>query len=122
MSILHWVKIFSRGLSEDDKKEELFKRLKNIENKIKDENKEELKPVKNEEQSEVLKNESTVDDKKPKEIVLLKGKLNYIFKNFGSNFNITGKTFLIKLAKDEEKIDYNNLFFSKDDKSVVKDF
>ena len=28
--------------------------------------------------------------------------------------------FLIKLAKDEKKIDYNNLFFSIDDKSVVK--
>ena len=63
-----------------------------------------------------------MDDKKPKEIVLLKDKLDYIFKNFGSNFNNTGKTFLIKLAKDEEKIDYNNLFFSIDDKSVVNDF
>ena len=122
LSILHWVKIFNRGLREDDKKEELFKRLKNIENKIKDENKEELKPIKNKEQSQVLKDESTVDDKKPKEIVLLKDKLDYIFKNFGSNFNNTGKTFLIKLAKDEEKIDYNNLFFSIDDKSVVNDF
>ena len=62
-----------------------------------------------------------MDDKKPKEIVLLKDKLDYIFKNFGSNFNSTGKHFLIKLAKDEEKIDYNNLFVSIDDKSVVKD-
>ena len=41
-------KIFNKGLSEDDKKEGLFKRLKNIENKIKDENKKELKPIKNE--------------------------------------------------------------------------
>ena len=32
-------KIFNKGLSKDDKKEGLFKRLKNIENKIKDENK-----------------------------------------------------------------------------------
>ena len=46
-------KIFNKGLSEDDKKEGLFKRLKNIENKIKDESKKELKPIKNEEQSEV---------------------------------------------------------------------
>ena len=59
-------------------------------------------------------------DKKPKKIVLLKDKLDFIFKNFGSNFNNTGKKFLIKLAKDEKKIDYNNLFFSIDDKSVVK--
>ena len=60
-------------------------------------------------------------DKKPKKIVLLKDKLDFIFKNFGSNFNNTGKKFLIKLAKDEKKIDYNNFFFSIDDKSVIKD-
>ena len=114
-------KKFNRGLSEDDKKEGLFKRLKNIENMIKDENEKELKPIKNEEQSEVLKDESTVDDKKPKKIVLLKDKLDYIFKNFGSNFNSNWKNFLIKLAKDEKKIDHNNLFFSIDDKSVAKD-
>ena len=59
-------------------------------------------------------------DKKPKKIVLLKDKLDFIFKNFGSNFNNTGKKFLIKLAKDEKKIDYNNLFFKIDDKSIVR--
>ena len=36
-------KIFNRGLSEDDKKERLFKRLINIENKIKVENKKKIK-------------------------------------------------------------------------------
>ena len=46
----------------------MFKRLKNIENKIKNENKQELEPIKNEEQSEVLKDESTVADKKPKKL------------------------------------------------------
>ena len=60
-------------------------------------------------------------DKKPKEIVLLKDKLDFIFRNFGSNFNSTGKKFLIKLAKDEKKIDYSNFFFFEtDDKLVVK--
>ena len=59
-------------------------------------------------------------DKKPKKIVLLKDELDFIFKNFGSNFNSTGKNFLKKLAKDEKKIDYNNLCFSIYDKSVVK--
>ena len=59
-------------------------------------------------------------DKKSKEIVLLKDKLNFIFKNFVSNFNRTGKKFLTKLAKDKEKIDYNNFIFEIDDKSVVK--
>ena len=52
--------------------------------------------------------------------MLLKDELDYIFKNFGSNLNSTGKKFLIKLAKDEKKIDYNNLFFEINDKSVVK--
>ena len=61
-------------------------------------------------------------DKKPKEIVLLKDKLDHIFKNFGSNhiFLFSIFFFLIKLAKNEKKIDYNNLLFSIDDKSVVK--
>ena len=74
----------------------------------------------NEEQSELLKDESTVVDKKSKEIMLLKDKLDFIFKNFDSNFNSTGKKFLIMLAKDEKKIDNNNLFFEIDDKSVLK--
>ena len=114
-------KIFNKGLDKDDQKEGLFKRLKNIEGKIKGENKKESEPIKNEEQSEVLKDESTVADKKPKEIVLLKDKLDFIFRNFGSNFNSTGKKFLIKLAKDEKKIDYSNFFFFEtDDKLVVK--
>ena len=43
-------KIFNNRLSEDNKKERLFKRLKNIENKVKDENNKELEPIKNEEQ------------------------------------------------------------------------
>ena len=84
-------KIFNKGLNKNDQKEGLFKRLKNFENKIKDENKKELEPIKNEEQLEVLKDESTVADKKPKEIVLLKDKLDFTFKTFGSNFNNTGK-------------------------------
>ena len=55
-------KIFNRGLDKDDKEEGLFKRLKNIESKIKSENKKESELTKNEEQSEVLKDESTVAD------------------------------------------------------------
>ena len=82
----------------------MFKRLKNIENKIKSENKKESEPIKNEEQLAVLKDESTVANKKPKETVLLKDELDFIFKIFGSNFNNTGKKFLVKLAEDKEKI------------------
>ena len=114
-------KIFNKELSEDDKKEGLFKRLKDIENDIKDKNKKDSEPIKNEDQSEVLKDESTVTDKKPKEIVLLKDKLNFIFKSFDQNFNTTGKNFLKKLAKNEKQIDYNNLFFEIDNWSFVKD-
>ena len=55
-------------MSADDKKKILFKRLKNIENKIKIEDKKESELIKNEEQSEVLKDESTMVDKKPKNI------------------------------------------------------
>ena len=58
--------------------------------------------------------------KKSKEIMLLKDKLDFIFKNFDSNFNSTGKKFLTKVAKDEKKIDYNNLLFEIVDKSFVK--
>ena len=36
--------------------------------------------------------------KEPEKIVLLKDRLDYIFENFSSNFNSTGKNFLVKLA------------------------
>ena len=115
-------KIFTEGLDKDeDKKEGLLKRLKNIEGKIKGENEKESKPIKNEEQSGVLKDQSAMADKKLKETVLLKNKLDYIFKNFGSNFNSIGKNVLKKLAKDEKNIDYNNLLFEIYDKFVAKD-
>ena len=90
--------------------------------KTKSKNKKESEPIKNEEQSEVLKDQlTTTDKKKPKEIVLLKDKLDYILENFGSNFNSTGKNFLKKLAKDEKEIDYNDLFFEMDD-PIIKSF
>ena len=41
-------------------------------------------------------------DKKPKEIVLFKDKLDHKFNHFGSNCNSTGKNFIIKLAQDEK--------------------
>ena len=87
-------KIFNKGLDKDDQKEGLFKRLKNIEGKIKSKNKKESEPIKNEEQSKIVKDESTVTDKKSKETVLLKDKLDFIFKNVDQNFNRTGNNFL----------------------------
>ena len=104
--------MFNKNVSENDKTEGLFKRLENIEGKTKSKNKKESEPIKNEEQSKIVKDESTVADKKSKEIVLLKDKLHFVFG--------TGKKILKKLAKDLEKIDYNNLLFEIDDKSVNK--
>ena len=52
--------------------------------------------------------------------MLLKDKLDFIFKNFDQNFDNAGKHFPKKLAKDEKIIDYNNLFFETDDKSALK--
>ena len=47
-------KIFNKGLDKDDQKEGLFKRLKNIEDKIKNEDKNKLEPIKNEGQSKIV--------------------------------------------------------------------
>ena len=40
-------KVFNEGLGKEDKKEELLKRLKNIEDTTKDQIKSQLKPIKN---------------------------------------------------------------------------
>ena len=56
-----------------------------------------------------------------KEILLLRDKLDFIFKNFDQNFNNAGKNFLKILPRMKKKINYNNLFFEIDDKSVNKD-
>ena len=100
-------------MKEEDKKEGLLKRLKNIEDK----NKEQLDEIKY--QGERQPNMVNEKRKEPRKIVLLKDRLDYIFTNFSANFNSTGKNFLKKLAKYEEKIDYNNLFFEIDD-SVIR--
>ena len=114
-------KDFTKGLGDkDDKKEGLFKRLKNFEDKIKTKNKEQSEPINNEEQSEAIKDQSTIADNKPKKIVLVKDRLGNIFDNFDSNFNNTGKNFLKRIAKDEKEIDCDNLFFKINDKFFVK--
>ena len=81
------------------KKKDCLRDKKNNENKIKGENKKESEPIKNEEQLEVLKDESTIADKKPKEIMLLKDKLDFIFKNFDSILKVLEKIFLKSLLK-----------------------
>ena len=86
-----------------------MKRLKNIEGK----NEEQLDGIKY--QGERQSNMVNEKRKEPRKIALLKDRLDYIFTNFSSNFNSTEKNFLKKLAKDEENIDYNNLFFEIDD-------
>ena len=97
-------KIFNRALDKNDQKEKLFKRVENTADKIKSKNKTETEPIENGEQSEVLKDESTMANKKPKKIVLLKDQLDFIFKNFGSSFNSTGKAFLAKFVKFEKRL------------------
>ena len=42
--------------------------------------------------------------KSQKKLLLLNNELDYIFKNFGSNFSGTGRKFLIKVAKDEKRL------------------
>ena len=113
-------KILIKGQIKMIKRKDCLKGQKILKARLKAKIKRNQNQLKNEEQSELLKDESTVVDKKSKEIVLLKDKLNFIFKNFDSNFNSTGKKFLIMLANDEKKIDNNNLFFEIDDKSVAK--
>ena len=98
-------KFFNKGLKEEEKKEGLLKRLKNIEDK----NKEQLDEIKY--QGERQPNMVNEKRKEPRKIVLLKDRLDYIFTNFSSNFNNTGKNFLKKIAEDEKKIDHNDLFF-----------
>ena len=56
--------------------------------------------------------------KESRKIVLLKDRLDYIFTNFTSNFNSTGKNFLKKLAKYKEKIGYSNLFSEIEDPDI----
>ena len=48
-------KIFNKELNKDDQGDGLFKKFKNIENKIKDENKKELKPIKMKNNQKYLK-------------------------------------------------------------------
>ena len=67
--------------------------------KIKNEDKKELEPIKNEEQSKIVKDESTVTDKKPKEIVLLKDKLELYLKILAKILIILEKMFLKRLVK-----------------------
>ena len=42
--------------------------------------------------------------------MLLKDRLDNIFRNFGLNFNNARKKFLKKLDKDEKEIGYDNFF------------
>ena len=58
-------------MKEKDKKDGVLKRLKNIESKIEGKNKEKL---------EAIKNQSNTVNKKHGETMLLKGRIDYIFR------------------------------------------
>ena len=65
LSILHWVKlIFKKGLGKDDKKEGLFKRLKNI----KDKNKEQLQAIKDQ-GGKLLKEPKNIEKSKTLKVI-----------------------------------------------------
>ena len=55
-------KVFTKGLDKDDQTEGLFKILKNIESEIKSKDKKQSEPINNEEQSEAVKDQSTMTD------------------------------------------------------------
>ena len=69
-------KIFNKGLSKDDKKEGLFKRLENIKDKnekqlqaIKDEGEKQLKELKSIDKSKTLKAVGEISKKKKKKMI-----------------------------------------------------
>ena len=98
-------KTFNKGLDKyEDKKEGLLKRSKNVEGKIKSGNREESEPIKNEEQSKIVKDESTVADKKSKEIVLLKDKLDFIFKILTKILIVLETIFLKSLPRMKKRL------------------
>ena len=128
-------KIFNKGLSEDDKKEGLFKRIKNIENKnltqlqaIKDQGEKQLKELKNIDKNKTLKaideiskrnaesNRTLLDIKKidtkldTAELVCTKTDgTKYNFNTFALSLKFVEKIFNYEITLDEAKDDQDKL-------------
>ena len=100
-------KIFNKGLKEEDKKEGLLKRLKNIEGK----NKEQLKAIKDqgEKQLDAIKKNNQLKDHGTKNVVLLKNGLKELIESYPSTFNTFVRNEVRELAAKEENIDYKKI-------------
>ena len=115
-------KVFNKGLDENDKKEGLLKRLKNIERKnkdqldaIKDQEEKELEAIKDQgekqldaiEKQKENKPEITEKDK----TVYLKNKIDELFEMYPKFFDKISNVLLKTIAKNESSINYRNLSY-----------
>ena len=116
-------KVFNKGLDKDDKKEGLLKRLKNIEDKNKDQLDEieyqgqnqldlklekQLQEIKNQNKKLIEKLER---EEKSEKIVLLQDNLDDNLIAYDVNITTRGEDILKKVANDEKTINHKSLFF-----------
>ena len=106
-------KVFNKGLEKEDKKEGLFKRLKNIEDK----NKDQLKAIKYQGKKQLDATEKNnqlkvkkKDDKK-KDIVYLKEGVDKLVDLYPNSSNNKSIIFLENIRSYENKINYNDLSY-----------
>ena len=115
-------KVFNKGLDESDKKEALLKRLKSIEGKnrdqldaIKDQGEKQLDPIKDQGEKQLDVIEKQTENKlkmvEKDEIVYLEDKTDEFFEMYPNSFDKKSKALLNTLAKNENKINYKNLFY-----------
>ena len=98
MSILLWTKFLNEGLNEDDKKEGLFKRLKNIEDKNEKQIKSKLKAI-----EDYGKKQLDTNSKSLKSI------------RYFSQLSPKAKELLEKITKERNDIDPKKFVFVKTD-------
>ena len=99
MSILHWVKFIIKGLSEDDKREGLFKRLKNIENA----------------QKYLIKNDDKDDKDKKQQTNNIDTKPPNVF-NYLKSVSPKAKDLMDEIEDDDDDIDIIKLAFVGSDR------
>ena len=115
-------KVFNKGLDEIDKKEALLKRLKSIEGKnrdqldaIKDQGEKQLDAIKDQGEKQLDVIEKQTENKlkmvEKDEIVYLQDKTDEFFEMYPNSFDKKSKALLNTLAKNENKINYKNLFY-----------
>ena len=97
-------KVFNKGLYESDKKEALFKRLKNIEDKNKDQRQKQLDAIEKQKENKLKMVEKD-------EIVHREDKIDGLFEMYSNSFDKKGKALLNALAKNKNKINYKNLSY-----------